>query len=33
MGFITEGVRVKMIKLAPDTYVDNVAMALWVGSP
>ena len=32
MGFIVEGVRVKMIKLTPDSYVDNIAMALWVGT-
>lgn len=31
MGFVVEGVRVKMIKLGPDSYLDNIAMALWVG--
>jgi ribosomal protein S18 acetylase RimI-like enzyme len=31
MGFIVEGIRVKMIKLGPGAYVDNIAMALWVG--
>ncbi len=31
MGFVVEGVRVKLIKLGPNSYLDNVAMALWVG--
>ena len=31
MGFIVEGVRVKQIKLGPNSYLDNIAMALWVG--
>ncbi len=31
LGFVVEGVRVKFIKLGPDAYLDNVAMALWVG--
>jgi len=30
MGFAVEGVRVKMIKLGPNQYLDNIAMALWV---
>ena len=30
-GFLTEGVRVKQIKLGPNSYLDNIAMALWVG--
>ena len=32
VGFVVEGVRVKMIKLGPGSYLDNIAMALWVGS-
>lgn len=31
MGFLVEGVRIKQIKLGPNSYVDNIAMALWVG--
>jgi RimJ/RimL family protein N-acetyltransferase len=31
MGFKIEGVRVKLIKLGPNSYLDNIAMALWVG--
>jgi ribosomal protein S18 acetylase RimI-like enzyme len=31
MGFVVEGVRTKQIKLGPDSYLDNIAMALWVG--
>lgn len=31
MGFVVEGVRVKQIKLGPNSYLDNIAMALWVG--
>lgn len=31
MGFVVEGIRVKQIKLGPDSYLDNIAMALWVG--
>jgi ribosomal protein S18 acetylase RimI-like enzyme len=31
MGFVIEGVRVKQIKLGPNSYLDNIAMALWVG--
>lgn len=31
LGFVVEGVRVKLIKLGPDQYLDNIAMALWVG--
>lgn len=30
-GFLVEGVRVKQIKLGPGSYLDNIAMALWVG--
>ena len=30
-GFVVEGVRVKMIKIGPNQYLDNIAMALWVG--
>ena len=31
MGFVVEGVRRKQIKLGPGSYLDNIAMALWVG--
>jgi len=31
LGFVVEGIRVRMIKLGPDQYLDNIAMALWVG--
>jgi ribosomal protein S18 acetylase RimI-like enzyme len=31
VGFLVEGVRVKFIKLGPNSYLDNIAMALWVG--
>jgi ribosomal protein S18 acetylase RimI-like enzyme len=31
LGFVVEGVRVKAIKLGPGSYLDNIAMALWVG--
>lgn len=31
MGFVVEGVRIKMLKLGPNSYLDNIAMALWVG--
>lgn len=30
-GFVVEGVRVKQIKLGEGVYLDNIAMALWVG--
>lgn len=30
-GFLVEGVRVKQIKIGPNSYLDNIAMALWVG--
>ncbi len=30
-GFVVEGVSVKFIKLSSDSYLDNIAMALWVG--
>jgi ribosomal protein S18 acetylase RimI-like enzyme len=30
-GFLVEGIRVKQIKLGPESYLDNIAMALWVG--
>lgn len=31
LGFLVEGVRVKQIKLGSNSYLDNIAMALWVG--
>lgn len=32
LGFVVEGVSAKAIKLGPNQYLDNVAMALWVGN-
>lgn len=31
LGFVNEGARIKHIKLGPNTYLDNIAMGLWVG--
>lgn len=31
LGFEVEGIRLKFIKIAPHTYLDNIAMSLWVG--
>lgn len=31
LGFVTEGTRVKQLKIGPNSYLDNIAMALWVG--
>ena len=32
VGFVEEGRFSRRIKLGPDTYLDDVAMGLWVGS-
>jgi len=32
LGFVVEGTRIKQIKLGPNSYLDNIAMGLWVES-
>ncbi len=31
LGFVEEGRKTRRLKLAPDTYLDDIYMALWVG--
>ena len=31
MGFVQEGRMIKRLKIGPDRYLDDFAMALWVG--